>query len=814
MSDQFEYDVFLSHSSADKPIVKKLAERLTADDFKVWFDGESIREGNDWIEKIEEGLAKSRKMVVCASKAALESDWVKAEFRTVLRNDPVNRSMRLLPLRLEECDVEGLLGNLQRVDWFANNDEAYKKLTRFLRPSPFDAVLGDGSTTRVQNLPSPRNPYFTGREEILDRLHASFLDPQSKAVSLSQAIKGLGGIGKTQIALEYAHRCYEYDNQTILWINAETDASITTSYTEIAQMLRLPEKSAKETDVIVKAVMEWMQASGNWLAVYDNVEDPVVVGEFVPSVPRGRFLFTTRKSTLGSLAASLEITTMDKSEALKFLLKRACIQKPNDEQEAKSKDICEKLGYLPLAINQAGAYLEKTGCTLAEYLEALDGKGLELLRNEKYKDDKYQHTVATVWETSMEKVRADSPEAEDLLKLFSFFAPDDIPLDMVKAGKESFHETLKATVEDVDAYNQAVGALKQYSLVSRSREDNSISLHRLVQAVVRDGMDQAEKLKWLACGTSCLNRSLHSVKDIKNWPVYERMVPHVAALKRLADETGFESEGYGRLLHQAGYYLKQRARYSEAESMYKRALEIGKKTLGPNHSDVATHLNNLAGLYRAQGKYGEAEPMRKRALKIDEKVYGPDHPEVATDLNNLALLYQNQGRYDEAELMYKRALEIGEKTLGPDHPKVAIRLNNLAELYRAQGKYGEAEPMFKRALEIREEVLGSDHPDTAVSLSNLAGLYYSQGRYDEAEPMYKRALGIDEKTHGPDHPSVARDIHNLGTLLYAKGDKNEGIAMVQRAYGIFSKVLGPDHPNTQTVREFLVQWNALPEGEE
>ena len=215
-------------------------------------------------------------------------------------------------------------------------------------------------------------------------------------------------------------------------------------------------------------------------------------------------------------------------------------------------------------------------------------------------------------------------------------------------------------------------------------------------------------------------------------------------------------------------------------------------------------------LYQAQGRYAEAEPLYKRALAIEEKALGPEHPDIATSLNNLALLYQVQGRYAEAEPLYKRALAIGEKALGPEHPDVATSLNNLAELYQAQGRYAEAEPLYKRALAIGEKALGPEHPDVAISLNNLAGLtrrkaamprpslftnapspsregarpgapgcrhqseqsrglYQAQGRYAEAEPLYKRALAIEEKALGPEHPDVATSLNNLAVLYQAQG---------------------------------------------
>ena len=211
---------------------------------------------------------------------------------------------------------------------------------------------------------------------------------------------------------------------------------------------------------------------------------------------------------------------------------------------------------------------------------------------------------------------------------------------------------------------------------------------------------------------------------------------------------------------------------------------------------MATSLGNLAELYYYQGKYAEAEPLYKRALAIKEKALGPDHPSVATGLNTLALLYYNQGKYAEAEPLYKRALATREKALGPDHPDVAQILNNLALLYYNQGEFAQAEPLYKRVLAINEKALGPDHPQVALGLNNLALLYDDQGKYAEAEPLYKRSLAIDEKALGPDHPSVATGLYNLGQLYYTQGKYALAEPLFKRALAIYEKALGPEDVST------------------
>jgi len=252
------------------------------------------------------------------------------------------------------------------------------------------------------------------------------------------------------------------------------------------------------------------------------------------------------------------------------------------------------------------------------------------------------------------------------------------------------------------------------------------------------------------------------------------------------------------LLNQVGIAYHFNGHYAVAEPFFRRSLKIYEQQLGPEHSDVATSLNNLAALLWSQGKSAEAEPLYRRSLEIDEKAFGHDHPEVATGLNNLAELLRSQGKFAEAEPLYRLSLEIREKQLGPEHPDVASSLNNLAGLLESQGKPAEAEPLFRRSLEIDEKGFGHNHPEVATDLNNLAGLLYSQGKFAEAEPLYRRSLEIEEQQLGPEHPNVAISLNNLAELLNSQGKYAEVEPLHRRSLEIREQQLGPEHPAVAT----------------
>ncbi len=248
-------------------------------------------------------------------------------------------------------------------------------------------------------------------------------------------------------------------------------------------------------------------------------------------------------------------------------------------------------------------------------------------------------------------------------------------------------------------------------------------------------------------------------------------------------------------LNQQVVQLNGQGRYAQAIPLAEKVLAICEKALGPEHPDVATSLNNLAGLYETLGDYAQAEPLLRRSLAIYEKALGPEHPSVALSLNNLAHLYQALGDYAKAEPLLRRSLAINEKTLGLEHPSVALSLNNLAVLYQALGDYAQAEPLYRRSLAIYEKALGPEHPSVALSLNNLAELYRTLGDYAQAEPLYRRSLAIRENALGPEHPDVGESLNNLAELYQTAGDYPKAEPLYQHALAINEKSLGPEHPD-------------------
>ena len=769
-----------------------------AGDAAIELASENLLQGwprlKDWVDEHSENLLMRGEIETTTQTTGaaplppamldrIAAEWVSGTLKDVLNG-------RELEYILRSARVSG------RIDLFETGETPV-----VARPAVVSRVfvapeLGKKAVKRLalSNLPE-RNQFFTGRETVLAQLQETLAERGRVALS------GLGGVGKTQTAVEYAHRHLDEYVYTF-WATAHSREALVSAYLTIASLLKLPECDAKDRALAVDAVKRWLSSQEGWLLILDNANDLGTAREFIPQGKNGHVILTTRARAVGAVARVVKIKTMDTEEGGLFLLRRAKYVAENAALDFASKadqanaiKIATQLDGLPLALDQAAAYIEETGCGLTDYLELYRQHASKLLRRRG--EPASENSVASTWILSFENIEKANPAAAELLRFCAFLDPDVIPEELFAKGAPELGPVLGTIVRDALALDSVFSELSNYSLVRRDANAGTLEMHRLVQALLKQGMDEGTQRLWAERAVRVVDRAFPQV-ELSTWTLCERILPQAHASAELISQWGLEFPEAARLLNEAGVYLYERGHYTEAEFLCQRALDIREKALGPNHPDAATSLNNLALLYDAQGQYAKAEPLSRRALEIREKALGPNHPDVATSLNNLAELYRAQGQYAKAEPLYQRALAIWEKALGPNHPDVAISLNNLAKLYRAQSQYAEAESLCQRALEIREKALGPNHPDVATSLNNLAKLYRAQSQYAKAEPLYRRALEIQEKVLGPNHPDVATSLNNLAELYSAQGDYAKAEPLCQRALEIREKALVPNHPDVAT----------------
>jgi tetratricopeptide (TPR) repeat protein len=706
------------------------------------------------------------------------------------------------------------------------------------------------------SVPLPRNPYFTGREVILETLHTQLGVEQAVALTQSSALSGLGGIGKTQIALEYAYR-YALEYRAVFWIEAETEETVASSLLRIAEMLQLSERQQTDQQRIMEAVQRWLSSHSEWLLIWDNLEKLDLLHRFLPPARQGAILITTRSPALGTLAAGMDLLPMGREEGMLLVLRRAKVLERTATWEqvrqfardvptdyAATQELVTVLGGLPLALDQAGAYVEETGCSLGDYVQRYQQQRACLLARRGSAGEQHPHSVAATFHLSSQQAQREQNTAAELLCVCVVLHAEQIPEELFVAGAAHLGPDLAALGADAAQFDQAVAVLRRLSLVQRQAQTHTLSLHRLVQAVLRESMSEQEQGVWLKRVMAALNATFPEVTP-RTWGQCERLLPHVLTVATALPESA-EDQDLAEALWKAALYLSERGRFGQAEPLYQRALRIGQQIWGPEHPQVASMLCDLACLSNELGQYQQAEPLFQRALSIREYLLGPAHPALARPLYGLGTICWKQGNYDQAEQAYQRgcslleqakvaeplyealllnglgnlALERGqeaqaerfyrralsrEQQLGPEDPHVAIPLNNLAELYREQGKYEQAALLYQRALHIWEQRWEPEHPAVAHPLDGLALLYMRQGKDEQAEKLYQRALAIREQQLGQDHPETAQTLHDLALFRRKQGNLSEALALAERALTIHVRSLGNAHPKTAAIQALYTQ---------
>ena len=809
-------NVFISYSHKDETYRNELDAHLSnlrrQDIIAAWYDRE-ISPGADWASEIDTNLNNAQIILLLISSDFMKSDYCNGiEMKRALERHEAKEAL-VIPIILRPVDWEDAPfarlqvrpTNAKPVSRWDDKDEAYVNIVQGIRTAinelkPISDKKPDEDLSLEQqsnfHVPFLRNAYFTGRDDILTLLHKRLTTSKTPQ---PQVINGLGGVGKTQTAVEYAYS-YRDDYQYVLWVKADSSANLESDIVSLAGLLNLPIKDEKDQNLILAAVKHWLQTHTGWLLILDNVEDLEQVRDFLPLGSEGHMLLTTNAPVTEMEYQEVALKDMQPEESVLFLLRRARIieldappDTASESDRSKAQEISEIMGGLPLALSQAGAYIDRTRCGLASFPDRYRRQKAKLLEDPRGFVSDHPEPVATTWSLSFEKVEQANPASSDLLRLCAFLHPDAIPEELIIEGASELTPDLQGIGNNTSVLDDAILELLRYSLLRRN-PDASLTIHRLLQAVLKDEMDEQTQRQLAERTVRVVNRAFPDV-EFDTWSRCQRYLPQVQVCKALIDEWGMEFEEAARLLDQAGDYLRERGQYTEAEPLLIKSLAIREKILGPEQPVVARSLNNLARIYHHQGKFSQAEALYQQALTIRENALGSEHPHVADSLNDLGVLYSEQGKYEEAEPLYQRALAIHEKALGPEHPDVATSLNSLASLYQAQGRYAEAEPLYQRVLALSEKALGPEHPDVANSLNNLASLYQVQGKNTQALPIYRRALTIFEQTLGNDHPNVATCLSNIGDIYYNQGKFVWAEQNLQQALAIQKKKLGLDHPD-------------------
>ena len=652
----------------------------------------------------------------------------------------------------------------------------------------------------ICNILRERNLNFTGRKDTLETLRDNLLKGENAA--LTQVMKGMGGVGKTEIALEYAHE-YVDEYTVIWWLRSEEPESLAEEFAALASRLDISPDIRNSVDQKqrIQAVKAWLDNHKDWLLIFDNVEEEETIQKYLPPLHKGHIIVTTRRETWQG-GVSIPVDIMDEKTALDFLHKKTGTAPDN-----KAKELVQELGYLPLALEQAGAFMKVRRVGYGEYLSLFQTRMKEMLKQGKVATG-YEQTIFTTWDISREKLQEESPAGEELLKLAAFLAPENIPLQTIRNEKEFLPELLRKTAEDDLLWGEMLESLQHYSLAAMAREENSnqtlLSLHRLFQSVIFHKMSEEKQKEYAGIAVKIL-RSAYPFKEhqLETWKPSGDLLPHALAAANHGEKLWVEPKKSASLLNLSGDYLRIRADFEASRKLIERALHIAEIACGKESTEVALYANNLGFVYKIQGNFTKARELYELALRIIEKVQGKDHPHVLIHLNNIGEIYFFEKNFSEARKLFQRIVDIHEKKYKNGHPNVAVSLNNLGMAEQSLGNLEDAKKLHQQALDINKKEHGEDHPTVARDLNNLAGIYQDKGNGKEAIKLYKQALKIYRKKLGEKHPDVAHVLNNLGLVLKKERKLKEAEDLYCEALDIFTTIHGPDHHLTQLVSDNL-----------
>lgn len=872
----------LAPSSQDRNLFEDLCKHLSGlrrqHIIEVWHDS-TIRAGSNVREIILSYMRTADIIVLLISADFFASDQCfEVEMQYALEQHAI-RDAQIIPVLLRPTIYEGLPFeehkplplNGQAVSTWKNREMALIEVARGIHQVVKAIANRLTSTCRPTKTPQiplytpshKPSPFFTDREDILTRLEHFFTSTPTSSQTRIHALYGISGIGKTLLATEYATRQQD-KYKSILWLNAASHDLLHANMLSLAELLGISITKDMDEQQHFAAIQRWLHHHDQWLLVLDNLDDFQLLDQLVPPQSGGHVLIITHSQATGSLAHAISVEALDNNEAALLLLRRAKRIPPQGSYDdvAAQDDYLQALaiaqeveGY-PLALDQAGAYIEETQRTLSSYLALYQEHRAKFLGMRGRFPNDHPEPVTTTLLLTFEKIAQINPDALELLRFFAFLHPDALPDEMLLHGASSLNNgTLRTLAGDPFVLDAAIATLRRFSLVHRLADTTTLNMQRTVQAVIRQDLSKKLQRQFASQAVRLINAIFPEVR-FATWQGCERYLSqaeHCSGLIRdfqltlkegcqLLERLGSyslqrgcytEADAYltqalhlqeqlpngassemAQILNSLGLLYQRQARYQEAEALHQRALELRKRLLGPEHPKTAESLHNLAMLYGDQGEYRRAEQLYLRVLSIEEQAKGADNPDIARTLNNLALMYYHQELYAQAKETYQRTLSIYERTLPANHPDIIYPLDGLGALAEVEQNYHQAEQFYQRAFVICEQTLGDQHPETAHCLNKLADIAEAQRNDQLAETLYQRALAIGEQALGPEHPDVALFLNNQGFLASKQKQYHQAKQLYQRALDIYRQVLGPAHPDTMSVLHNLEQLARKAESEE
>ena len=749
--------------------------------------------GSNWVLEMDRATSKAERTIAVLSPAFLESRYARPEWAAAFRDDPEGDRRKLVPVRVRECQPDGLLGSIVYIDLVGvSEDDARRRLLDGLQPSPTRRRAMDGFPN-AGHLPSTTTPStagppiwnvpvgtrtFVGRNLLVDRLASAAAGGRGT----THVLHGLGGVGKTQLAARFA-RIHRDDLDVVWWVRAELDGTRESDFVALGERLGLSSAGVTMPSVAVAATKAWLERSDRWLLIFDNAPDPRSLTPYLPEGHDGTVLVTTRRPSdwraLG--AAPMAVETWERHESIEFLSTRTGL--PGDDA---ADQLADAVGDLPLALEQAAAYISQRAIPFARYLERFEQEETVVFADRPLD---YAHTVETTWSLAMDAL-AGRGLASEILELCAFLAPDEIPRPLLQHHVEQRCEPDQDSQRLVD---DAIAELLSYALISDAGDDR-INVHRLVQLVARRRCDAP--VERAATAVALLARRFpQGAWKVERWDDAATLRPHAIAAAAHADKVAVAKEAMAVLFRKLALYARGKGEFRLALEQTQRAIALFEDTLGPDDPQTARTLGDLSLIHEHLGDFDRARVAGDRAVEIKMRTFGDRHPETAITLGDLGNIMLDLGDAPAAREAQERVLEIYLHAYRPDDHRVGVTLSNLGNALTELGREQQALAAHDQAVTIAERNWPADHPFIAAAVANLAVTLQVSGRVPDALSRQTQALAIDEAAYGLDHAEVAITLTGLASSACLLGETERALKAQRRALAINIDVFGTAHPS-------------------